>query len=389
MLRKVLMLTPGQGTVGAITSIKKIFNNIDKVHYEIVIGVDGKGENLENLNAENYNAKVLDLNFGNNLILFLSEESFIRSLNNIITSYIKDIKKINSFIKQEKIEIFHTHYIHHHLLSLFISSNVRKIWHLRSFINPHSLGGLSYFFFNVLILITKARIIAISESLKSSFWKINQKKIQVVYNGIDPESILRMDLDNFYNLIGDKSYSKIVGTVGRYNKQKGFHDFIEMAKIVSRDYNDILFVIIGPINDPREETYLNLIKQKIENYKLTNKVLLLGSFNSANNFMGALDVLIHPNTKYEGFGNVVLEAQTLGIPVITTNCGGPLDIVRDGYSGFIVNKNAPNELAAKLKDLFSNFTLNEQMRKNAKEDAFINQFRIERTIEELEKIYSY
>jgi glycosyltransferase involved in cell wall biosynthesis len=382
------MLTTGEGTVGAITSIKKILNNIDIVHYEIIIGVDGEGENLRNLNAENYNAKVLDLHFGSNLILFLSERSFIRSIKNIISSYIKDIRKINSFIKQEEIDIFHTHYVHHHLLSLFISSKVRKIWHLRSFINPQSLGGLSCFFFNFLILVTKARIIAISKSLKSSFWKINQRKIQVVYNGIDPESVLRMDLDNFYNLIGDKSYSKIVGTVGRYTKQKGFHDFIEMARIVSSDYNDILFVIIGPLNDPREETYLNLIKQKIDNFKLTNKVLLLGSFNSANNLMGALDVLIHPNTKFEGFGNVVLEAQTLGIPVITTNCGGPLEIVRDGYSGFIVNNNAPNELAEKLNILISNTSLYEQMSKNAKDTEFVNQFRIERTIGVIEKLYS-
>jgi glycosyltransferase involved in cell wall biosynthesis len=388
MFKKVLMLTPGQGTVGAITSIKKIYNKINKTHYEIVIGVDGKGENLNKLREENYRIQVLDLNFGNNLLLFLSKISLIRSLKSLFISFFKDIKKINSFLQKEKIDIFHTHYLHHHILSIFVTRKVKKVWHLRSFINPQSLGGFSFIIFNILILFTKAKIIAISKSLKNSFWKINQNKIEVVYNGIDPEALLRMDLEVFYKRIGDKSYSKIIGTIGRYNKLKGFHDFIEMANIISKDHDNIIFVIVGPTNDPREETYLKLIKQKIKDYNLNSKIFLMGSFESANKFMGAINILVHPNTIFEGFGNVVAEAQTLGIPVITTDCGGPLDIVRDGHSGFIVNKNAPEELADKLNDLISNTSLYELMSKNAQDSTFINQFRIEKTIEALEKIYS-
>jgi len=386
-MKKILILTTGEGTVGAITSIKNIYNYINKKHFKIFIGVDSYGNNAESLRINNYPVKILNLKFGNALNEFLRKKYSFSKLKQLFVIYCKDKKTINNWIQEHEINIIHTNYYHHHLLTLFSNKKTKVIWHFRSFINPKSLHGISYKLFNILLFFSPAHIIAISNSLKHSFWKINQKKISVIYNGIDLELLRNHDLNEFYHRIGEHKYSHIIGTVGRYNKIKGLHIFVDMAKTVLKEFPNILFVIIGPKDNPKDIEYLNYIQKKIAEYNLEDKILLLGEFQNANKFISALDILVHPNIQLEGFGNVILEAQANGIPVITTYCGGPTEVVRNNISGFIVKDPTPFHLASKLKLLLSDQIKYNEMSKNAMDINFINRFRIENTINKLENIY--
>jgi glycosyltransferase involved in cell wall biosynthesis len=52
--------------------------------------------------------------------------------------------------------------------------------------------------------------------------------------------------------------------------------------------------------------------------------------------VASLDVVVHAAIEPEPFGRVVLEAMALGRPVIATALGGPVEIIQDGISGFLV-----------------------------------------------------
>ncbi|HKQ29642.1 MAG TPA: glycosyltransferase, partial [Burkholderiales bacterium] len=80
------------------------------------------------------------------------------------------------------------------------------------------------------------------------------------------------------------------------------------------------------------------------------------------------DVLVFPSL-WDGFGLVILEAMSQGIPVIaSTNCGGP-DVITDGEDGFIVPIRATQTIAEKLELLADDPDLLLRMKAAAHETA--------------------
>ena len=68
----------------------------------------------------------------------------------------------------------------------------------------------------------------------------------------------------------------------------------------------------------------------------------------------------------EGFGIVGLEAMSRGIPVVSTDCGGPRDFVVDGRNGFLVLNNNAHELAQKMILVLSDMELQQQLSAGAR-----------------------
>ena len=71
----------------------------------------------------------------------------------------------------------------------------------------------------------------------------------------------------------------------------------------------------------------------------------------------------------EGLGLVVIEAMACGVPVVSTRSGGPEAIIADGYDGFLVALDEPQQFADRLLTLCSDAQLNLKMGKRARETA--------------------
>jgi glycosyltransferase involved in cell wall biosynthesis len=74
-----------------------------------------------------------------------------------------------------------------------------------------------------------------------------------------------------------------------------------------------------------------------------------------------MDVLALTSAQPEPFGNVVMEAMGMGLPVVATNIGGSLDQVLDGITGFLVPPADPEALAGAIEKLMKNPELRQQM----------------------------
>ena len=97
------------------------------------------------------------------------------------------------------------------------------------------------------------------------------------------------------------------------------------------------------------------IKSKVKLYEHKSKIasIILDS-----------DILLVPSQNLESFGYAALEAMVLKKPVISTNCGGLPEVVKNNFNGFIVNKKNHKEFAKKIYLLANNHKLRIKMGQN-------------------------
>jgi glycosyltransferase involved in cell wall biosynthesis len=75
------------------------------------------------------------------------------------------------------------------------------------------------------------------------------------------------------------------------------------------------------------------------------------------------------SSRYEGFGNVLIEAMACGVPVVATSSPGTRDIVTHGADGLLVEAHEPAALAAALERVLGDPALRERMSKEARRRA--------------------
>jgi glycosyltransferase involved in cell wall biosynthesis len=89
----------------------------------------------------------------------------------------------------------------------------------------------------------------------------------------------------------------------------------------------------------------------------------------------------------ESFGMVIIEALAHGIPVVSTNARGPLNIIENNKTGFIVNKGDVNSFADKVIKILKDDELRNMLSENARNLAY-NKYRVDTIIDDIEKIYN-
>ncbi|MDP1845592.1 MAG: glycosyltransferase family 1 protein [Candidatus Moranbacteria bacterium] len=197
------------------------------------------------------------------------------------------------------------------------------------------------------------RIIAVSENTKKDLmklYKVSEEKIKVIYEGVGDIELKAQSskfkataqnsklLDNRYLLF-----------VGRLEKRKNIQGIIEAFEILKDKHNiSHKLYLIGKYGYGKEN-----IKNKIANSKYKEDIILTGYVNDEDK-LGLLkkaDVFLFP-TFYEGFGLPILEAQSVGIPVVTSNISSMPEIAGD--SAVLVDPNSPDEIAEAAYKLISN-----------------------------------
>lgn len=188
------------------------------------------------------------------------------------------------------------------------------------------------------------RIICISNATKQECIKrgISEDKITIIPVGISDKVYLRDDKDLIKNRLEERlnislKKKKILLSVGRLVKRKGFHWFVENAipKMLKRRI-DFIYLIVG------DGQYKERIKNTIEKRDLEKHVVILGKVSEdvLKLLYNIADVFIIPNIPVkgdtEGFGIVAIEAASCGLPVVASNLEGIKDAIKDGKNGFLV-----------------------------------------------------
>ena len=149
--------------------------------------------------------------------------------------------------------------------------------------------------------------------------------------------------------------TKKVIAVGRFNHQKGFERLIDAWAMVVREMPDWVLHIVGD-GELRTE-----LQQEIDCLNLSAHVILGRAEKDMISVYKDASILAM-SSYYEGLPMVLLEAQAVGLPIVSFDCKcGPKDVIEDGVDGFLVKEGNIEELAQKLLVLMQDANLRSQM----------------------------
>lgn len=183
---------------------------------------------------------------------------------------------------------------------------------------------------------------AIAEN-SDKIWKDESKLDKVVYTGVpfqylhfSREYILAKPLRLF--------------SVGRAHWIKGYGYALETCKILKEKHINFHYTIIGGTDD--EELQFLIADLGLQEYvSLTDRMPQEEVFEE----MRKASLLLMPSVE-EGIPNVAVEAMALGVPVLSTNCGGISELIENGVEGWVVPIRNPEAMAEGVM-AFSNLSL--------------------------------
>lgn len=142
----------------------------------------------------------------------------------------------------------------------------------------------------------------------------------------------------------------VISLIGRITKDKGFETLKKSIPNIIKINPYIKFIIGG------EGPYLEEFKRDLIEYLNSKNVICLGKINNVPEVLFSSDIFLLLS-KHENLSNALLEAATIGIPVIATNVGGNPEVITDGINGFLIQPNNPNELIEKVLVLANDLEL--------------------------------
>jgi len=180
----------------------------------------------------------------------------------------------------------------------------------------------------------------------SKFYKVNRNKLIVSPVGIslfpvNKELIKKRDITS-------KKILTIL-FIGRIELQKDLNLWIDTAFIILKRNKNIRFKIIG------DGSQIEKVKSKVYRSEFKKSFEILGSINYKNLTKHYENSdLLFLSSHHEGFGRVVLEAMSFGLPCVSTRSGGPEDLIKNNKNGYIVNNRSPQKIADKICFILDN-----------------------------------
>lgn len=196
------------------------------------------------------------------------------------------------------------------------------------------------------------KIVCVSKSVEQvmrDYYNVNTAL--TLYNPIDTEDI-KKKAKKSSNI--DISSSNNIVSVGRLVHQKGYDRLIPLIKLLNDNGKDIHLYIIGEGNER------GILEDLIHREGLQEVVHLTGFLNNPYSLMAKM-VLFVCSSRAEGFSLVIAEAMTLGLPIISTKCAGPNELLDNGKYGLLVENNESS-----LYDGISKFVNDIKLRKDLK-----------------------
>jgi len=327
----------------------------------------------------------------------------LKSRFNIISDF-KDFLRLRKIIKENKIDIIHTHRGKEHWLSaltVLTLKNKPKIIRTRHVITPIKQHIFNKWLFGTAtdaIICTSKKIY---ERAKKTGLIKDENKIKVVYGGVDINKfspkreklvpdIFNLGLEehqeeptSYFRLNHHIPQSAIlIGLVGRLQKIKGQEVFLNAAKIISENFSNTHFLIAGKGKEEKGKNLKNLANE----LSISDKITFLGYIDEVEEVIANLDIGVIASIGSEGSSRIAMEYMASGLPIVATNVGGIPEILSNGKYGILVESNSPKALAEGVITLLNNRQKMNELKKLAKERAEIY-FNFDRWTNEIIEIY--
>ena len=193
------------------------------------------------------------------------------------------------------------------------------------------------------------------------------------YNPIDEDDIKKRANEKI-NIL-DSSAIKFI-TIGRLVEQKGYDRLIRVIKRLKEEYDGVFQLLILGDGEKKKQ-----LEEYIKENKLTNIVKLQGFVKNPYPYLKNSDLFIC-SSRAEGYSLVIAESLILNVPVISTKCSGPNELLDFGKYGMLV-ENDEDSLYLGLKNIIDDRNKLKELEKKSQKRSEI--FNYKKTIERIEK----
>jgi L-malate glycosyltransferase len=154
------------------------------------------------------------------------------------------------------------------------------------------------------------------------------------------------ELDALRRSLSIPEEALILFSLGRFNHQKGFEDLLEAFSLLPRhiDTRPLYLCIAG------EGPLKQALHSQADRLEIQDRVVWLGWQDNPGPYYDFADVLVC-SSRHETLGNVILEAWSHNLPVISTAAPGPMEIIKDGENGILLPCRNPEKLAGAVEQI--------------------------------------
>ena len=211
-----------------------------------------------------------------------------------------------------------------------------------------------------------------------------RNRYEMIYNGVDVSRVnLNLDLAKaFRRRFSIPDERAIVTQVSWMIPEKGISDFLEMARHVSSQKEDVQFVLVG--DGSYREAYMN----EAAALGLGDRITFTGMIDDPfkEGVFQAADVVCQFSRWEEVFGWMIAEAMAHGKPVVATNVGGIPELIADGVSGHLVERGDAIRMSERVLALLSECQLRARMG-HAGREIVLEKFDLKRNVAQLMAAY--
>ena len=297
--------------------------------------------------------------------------------------YLQDFsEKLNKEINLKSFDVIHSHY----WLSGLVGKQIANKHNKPLVYTSHSLGIFldGYNKERVdceKIIMTSSDVVTVSskfeEDMISENYKIDPTKIKQITPGVDVE-IFIPDLTT--------KRENIFLSIGRIQEQKGQIEAIKFLDNFRKVENNFFCYFIGGPSGKSGSEYLEELNEIVIELSLESHVEFLDNLPQAKikELLNKSKLLIH-TSKLETFGLVAVEANAMGVPVLTTNSGSLLEIVEHNKNGFYSENLIDGNVNNYVKDLLNNNKKFDEITRNCLEKS--KRYNWAETAKEIENFY--
>ena len=297
--------------------------------------------------------------------------------------YLQEFKnKLEEFLDLNSFDVIHAHY----WLSGLVARQISNELNIPFIFTSHSLGIFldGYNKERVdceKIVMTSTNLVTASSVFETMLiadtYKIDENKIEKITPGVDREIF-----------IPDLSVEKenIILSIGRIQEQKGQLQTLKFLNNFKKIQNDFKCYFVGGPSGKHGNEYLEELNQTVKDFNLDKHVKFLDDLPQTEiiELFKKAKLLIH-TSKFETFGLVAIEANTMGVPVLTTNNGSLMEIIENNKNGYLSEDLIDANVNNFVNNLFNDVTKYEEIFLSCIEKS--KKYDWVKTANELESLY--
>ena len=195
-------------------------------------------------------------------------------------------------------------------------------------------------------------------------YKIPAKKVELIYQGTEVELFTRdankkKEALRRYPL--PEGSSPVLGYIGSFEERKGLTVLLDaVSKLVNGLLPNVHLILVG--EGPDEQ----MLKEKVIASGLEKSVSFFPFTRDPFYVFEITDIVVLSSLYKEGLPNILLEAMSMEIPVVSSKMAGVPEIVKEGKTGYLVKPGDSVELAEAVARLWSDNESYKKMSKNAR-----------------------